>query len=189
MNPGIKQSQFRIFLQSLLVLGSSKGRQPQAIAYRMMPLDHRSDIRPLYLFPAIISGAAQQGLPQAVFRSSPGLQVLERPKSTNLTLFHSSSKRFSGFKSLWHIPTLWMYSMPLMICWKNRTQSTSCSLFLCTMQSKSSPPDAYSIIRNNCLDVSIIQTFKISSYFIKLNDIWMSDYFQNMDLSCHSFYI
>lgn len=38
--------------------GTSKGRVPQIMAYRITPQLHRSTCSPLYRFPAIISGAA-----------------------------------------------------------------------------------------------------------------------------------
>lgn len=58
MKPGSKKSQARIFLYSLDVFLSSKGRYPQVMAYRMMPLLHMSELKPSYFFPAIISGDA-----------------------------------------------------------------------------------------------------------------------------------
>ena len=56
-----------IFLYRFGVFGSSKGKKPHTIAYRITPLLHMSVLRGVYDFPAIISGAAYQGLPQAVF--------------------------------------------------------------------------------------------------------------------------
>ena len=87
MNPGMRQSQFRIFLQSLLVFGSSNGRYPHVIAYKIIPQLHMSEFNPWYLLPAIISGAAQHGDPHAVLRVSPSPYTLDSPKSTIFILF------------------------------------------------------------------------------------------------------
>ena len=106
-------------------------------------------------------------------------------------LFYSSKSKFSGFRSLWQIPQLWIYSIPDIICWKNLQASYSLSFFLLTINSKSSPPDAYSMIRNNYLLVSIIYKFRIVirifwTYFIQLDHIWVTNFLQNVNLSSNA---
>ena len=123
------------------------------MAKRMTPQLHRSTARPEYRFPAIISGAAQHGLPQAVlscsllvsacsfyyyllsstilmalFLLATCSQVLERPKSTILILLFLSSSIFQGFKSLWTMPNWCRQSTPSMIWWKNLHASLQVSL-------------------------------------------------------------
>ena len=47
-----------IFLNKILLSLSSKGRNPNNMANKIIPEAHKSTIRPLYLIPLIISGAA-----------------------------------------------------------------------------------------------------------------------------------
>ena len=70
--------------------------------------------------------------------------MFARPKSINRMLRFSSSKRFSGFKSLWAILSRWEYSIEEIICWKSFLASYSSSLSRLAIRSKSSPPAAYS---------------------------------------------
>lgn len=103
---GVQYFPAMIFLYSFDVLGSSKGRYPHIIAKSTTPQDQISALYGSYFSPLIISGAAQHGLPHAVWRYSPGLQVLPSPKSMILIFYLLSSRRFSGFKSRWTIPSL-----------------------------------------------------------------------------------
>ena len=55
---GKEKSPFAIFPNNIFWLSSSKGKNPQTIVYRTIPLDQISTELPLYLFPVTISGAA-----------------------------------------------------------------------------------------------------------------------------------
>ena len=59
--------------------------------------------------------------------------LLARPKSINLMLLFSSSKRFSGFKSRWAYLWMWEYSIAEMTYWKMRRASSSSSYTLYKM--------------------------------------------------------
>ena len=55
---GKEKSPLAIFPKSIFWLSSSKGRNPQTIVYKTIPLDQISTELPLYFLPVTISGAA-----------------------------------------------------------------------------------------------------------------------------------
>lgn len=66
-------------------ISTQNGSVPQTMAYKITPALQRSTCSPLYFFPAIISGAAQHGLPQAVFNYSFfGVSLCCAPASSTL---------------------------------------------------------------------------------------------------------
>lgn len=77
---------------------------------RITPDAKTSTAAPLYGFFIIYSGAIYPGVPKEVVKFPSFDSIREaNPKSAILILNSSSSKIFSGFKSLWQIPESWQY--------------------------------------------------------------------------------
>ena len=70
--------------------------------------------------------------------------IFANPKSINLMFKFSSKSKFSGFKSLWAILSWCEYSIDDITYWNIFLASSSWSLSLLAIRSKSSPPAAYS---------------------------------------------
>ena len=122
----------------------------------MIPQLQTSTEVPSYFLSPTISGAAQLGLPQAVFKSFPSFMRLLSPKSTILMILLAPMRIFSGLRSLWAMRLWCAQATPLMICLKKNLASSQL-IQLFWMQSQSYPPYASSIITKISLLVSNTQ--------------------------------